>query len=103
MNLETHINYSRIPTAQTSQVNCEETMLIKVDKSPHMPLSNPGAWEGAPPPQKKYLRGAEMPFSPPPQKKFSCNDFTEYSVKVVIEAFENKYKFKFYMRKRLYI
>ena len=52
-------------------------------------------------PQKNYLRGGGG--IPCPPKKFSCNNFTEYSVKVVIEAFENKNKFKIYVRKSLYI
>ena len=40
---------------------------------------------------------------PSPLKKYSYKNFTEYSVKVVIDALENKYKFKIYMRKSLYV
>ena len=47
-----------------------------------------------------YLREAEYR---PPLKKYSYKNFTEYSVKVVIDALENKYKFKIYMRKSLYV
>ena len=51
-------------------------------------------------PSQDYLRGGGIS---PPKKNLHGNNFTEYSVKVVIEAFENKYKFKIYMRKSLYI
>ena len=38
-------------------------------------------------------QGAEIPFSPP--KKYSCNNFTECSVKVKIEAFKKNINFNF--------
>ena len=43
---------------------------------------------------------AGIPFDPP--KKYSGSNITEYSMKVEMEAFENKYRFKIYMGKTLH-